>query len=461
MSFTYQYWRLNISGTDSSSAAVDIAEWKFYDSGSAQIGLIQNSRSAWSLTVDSAASGFPASNLIDGNASTIWSSSGGSTGFIIIDAGSAQTFDTIQLQTRPSSNQGSPNSFSVFVSDDGSTWGSAIASFTGSSNSSNLLSAYSLGGTYTHRYVKITIASVYSGPSNIVLAEVYTGATNGAAITAASDSNGTTGSFAPSFAFDNNAATFWNASGVPTAASPQWIRAQFASAVTVVSFSVQARNDASCGQTPTCFILQGSSDGSIWTTIGDYCATSWSAGQVQTFTAGNFGLGVAYRLRITANGSGGVSLSEWKLYDGGGTQISTPVGSSGASSSGGASAASESATSSTNGFDGNSSTFWASSNAPSTGSPQWLAYFFSDSSITLGSFSITDRSGNTSQAPTTFSLQKSTDNGATWTTLQSYTDTWSSDGTHTFTVSGGGSSITFRRTRSALGTRAGSRQRTH
>ena len=255
----------------------------------------------------------------------------------------------------------------------------------------------------------------------------------------------------PANAFDGSSSTFWDSGDQATAAIPDWLQYQFTSAVTVASFSIQARNDATYyAQAPASWALQGSSDGSTWTTIGKYSAKWASANQTQTFDVGSFALGKAYRLLITADSAGqNTSIAEWKLFDGGGTQISTPVGVSGASSSGGAANASTQGFNGGNfpapaAFDGSASTFWTSQTAggspPSSGSPEWLEYRFSSSSPSaLGSFSITARNdGSYNQAPSAFSLQSSPDD-VTWTTVGTYTATWTGAGqTQTFTVSGGG-----------------------
>jgi len=136
---------------------------------------VANSRSGWSiLAVDSTAGGYPASNMLDANAGTIWSSNGGTSGFISLDFGSAQTFNNVGLQTRPSSNQGSPNAFDVYVSTDGISWGSIVASFIGDAGTANALTYYALPAAQTKRYLKIQVNSVYTPPSNVVLAEIYT-----------------------------------------------------------------------------------------------------------------------------------------------------------------------------------------------------------------------------------------------------------------------------------------------
>jgi hypothetical protein len=132
-------------------------------------------RTGWAvLGTDSTAGGYPGSNVLDGNPSSIWSSSGGGSGYISLDMGaSGAAYDTLLIQNRADAGGlGSLNSFSVFVSADGVTWGTAIATFTGNSTPSQI-NTFALGGSYTQRYLKIQVASVF-GASNIVIAEIWT-----------------------------------------------------------------------------------------------------------------------------------------------------------------------------------------------------------------------------------------------------------------------------------------------
>lgn len=117
------------------------------------------------------------------------------------------------------------------------------------------------------------------------------------------------------------------------------------------------------------------------------------------------------------NGAGTnvVSIAEWKFFDGSDTQVATSGGTASASTT-------LSGTSAANAFDGNTSTLWASTAQPSSGSPQWLQYQFS-SAITASFISLTitgDVNFWFKQAPTAFLIQGSPD-GTTWTTIETYT----------------------------------------
>jgi hypothetical protein len=261
--------------------------------------------------------------------------------------------------------------------------------------------------------------------------------TTGGTAFAGTTQSGSSAGNAFSGGLDNN---WWisNSTSI-TVSTPDWLGYQFASAVDVSYFILSPRQDTTFGQQWPCDIaLQYSDDGTTWTTLyqyyGCFCPGNGGGTTLQwTCNASNAApvLGIAYRLLITATqGTTIASIVELKLYNSGGTQITT-----------GCIAAPSSSVTGNEGdggygaFDGNTATYWASNGTPSSGSPEWLAYWFGSGTPTVGSFSVKCRSLTYNQAPTAFSLQSSPD-GSTWTTIQSFTAaTWgSSSETQTFTI---------------------------
>jgi hypothetical protein len=233
----------------------------------------------------------------------------------------------------------------------------------------------------------------------------------------------------PANAFGGGSTTFWLGGANPSVAAPQWLQYQFPSPVDVASFSIQG--DTASGWAvgnPQDFSLQYSDDGSTWTTLYSYLGAGYTGSSfIQTFNAANAApasLGIAWRLLITNVGGGGVAaqISEWKLYDSRGTQITTSAfagpTSSAASTLGGSLA-----------FNGDGcATYWQSEGAPSIPSPEWLMYEFASSGVSVASFSIQ----SPSQGPVNFSVQYSYD-AITWTTAGIYTAaTWTACATQTF-----------------------------
>lgn len=295
--------------------------------------------------------------------------------------------------------------------------------------------------TVTYQYFRLYMTGVqYEGTGGAVsIAEwkFFDGSGSAISTSGGTASASSTVANTPASAFDGSASTFW-AGNPPTYSSPVWLQYEFTTTVTVGSFSLTNRNDMSL-QDPSEWILQGSNNGSTWTNIGRYSTGQWtSASQTITFQIGSFGLSTAYRLNVTNNESGGgvTALAEFALYNGA-SQITTDVG---GSATHGAAFSSTSQDGAGEAFDGNNSTYWASSAGTL---PQWLAYGFSSGSepAAITSFTITSRSGSLGQSPTAFTFDKSTDGGVTWTTLgSSYTTpgTWSNNETRTFTVTGAG-----------------------
>ncbi len=109
-------------------------------------------RSGWSATASSEGFGYPTGHLFDGNDNTLWSTGNGQTPgqWLLVDLGSAQTFDTILLAagTAPSDY---PRSWSVTTSTDGATYSAAV---TGTGALVGNTTSIAIGATAA-RYVRI------------------------------------------------------------------------------------------------------------------------------------------------------------------------------------------------------------------------------------------------------------------------------------------------------------------
>lgn len=118
-------------------------------------------------------------------------------------------------------------------------------------------------------FFSVAELKLYNGSTAIS----YTGAT----LTASSSLSG----YPVAQAFDGNASTIWHVDGSPTSA---WIQAQLSSAAKVTSFSITARSDQN--DRLNAFTLEGSNDGSSWTTLytGSNTASGWAQGGTKTFT---------------------------------------------------------------------------------------------------------------------------------------------------------------------------------
>ena len=111
-------------------------------------------------------------------------------------------------------------------------------------------------------------------------------------------------------AFDNLATgsvqnTTWSKwldnGGVPSATDPSWIRIRLPQAVVVNTLAVTSGNDVP-ERDPTDFTLQGSTDGSSWTTLGSWSAQTWATRlERKTWETGNASGYSYYRLNVTRN----------------------------------------------------------------------------------------------------------------------------------------------------------------
>jgi glucosylceramidase len=112
-------------------------------------------RTGWSASASVSHDGEPASNALDGVFDTRWSSGQAqSAGMSFqVDMGKAQSFSSIALDCG-ASNGDYPRGYQVFVSNDGSTWGSPIATGQGSNGYTVI--------TFTQqsaRYVKVVLTA--------------------------------------------------------------------------------------------------------------------------------------------------------------------------------------------------------------------------------------------------------------------------------------------------------------
>jgi hypothetical protein len=108
-------------------------------------------------------------------------------------------------------------------------------------------------------------------------------------------------------ALDGNVATHWHSGGE----MPTWWRAQFSSAQVFNRITIRNRNYNS-NRDPRDFLLQGSNDGTAWTTLATKTAITWSpADELKTFDFTNTTAYLYARIYITANnGDNYVNIAE-------------------------------------------------------------------------------------------------------------------------------------------------------
>jgi hypothetical protein len=274
------------------------------------------SRAGWSASATSTFSGtYLASNVLDGNTSTSCiSSGGGGVGWeLTVNFGSAQTFNTLKWQSRTDAGDACIQSFEVYVSNNGSTWGSPVAS----GYWPNLTVAiYQYLGPQTAQYVKVKSLAIY-GTFAASCCEFNVGAADYAIFSPIAMADNTTPSpFVASassqypstqyyawHAFEmGNTPSFWaTASG-----TSGWLKLDLGSGNTntLQWYSVQCDGDTS--RQPKDWTMEGSNDDSTWTTLDTVTAqTSWTVGLLREYVCDVATTAYRYfRLNVSANNAG-------------------------------------------------------------------------------------------------------------------------------------------------------------
>ncbi len=218
---------------------------------------------------------FPASNAVDGNTGTRWSSAFSDPQWLQVDLGTTATISQVVLNWEAAYGR----SFQIQVSGTGSTWTNVYSTTTGSGGVQTL----TVSGT--GRYVRMN-GTARGTPYGYSLWEFQVfgtigGSTCGTAdaaqgktATASSIENAT---FPASNAVDGNTGTRWSSAF----SDPQWLQVDLGGSATVCG--VQLSWEAAYA---SAFQIQVSADGSSWTTI--YSATTGTGG-VQTLTVNGSG----------------------------------------------------------------------------------------------------------------------------------------------------------------------------
>jgi hypothetical protein len=162
------------------------------------------------------------------------------------------------------------------------------------------ISATNSGGTGSATLVFTISAEGGSGPNR---------ATGGTSSTSSTNSPGNEG---VAQAFDGNVNTKWL-----TFASSGWIQYNFASGTswTITTYAITSANDFA-ERDPRNWTLQGSNNGSTWTTVDTRSNETFSARfERRVFTVASSGNYSAYRLNVTSNQSGTIlQLAELEFY---------------------------------------------------------------------------------------------------------------------------------------------------
>jgi hypothetical protein len=251
---------------------------------------------------------FPASNAVDGNTGTRWSSAFSDPQWLEVDLGSSQAICQVTLDWEAAY----ATAFQIQTSTDGSTWTSIYSTTTGTGGTQTL----NVSGT--GRYIRMN-GTARATPYGYSLWEFQVfsssagaacGTTNiaqGKTATASSLENAT---FPASNAVDGNTGTRWSSAF----SDPQWLEVDLGSSQAICQVTLDWEAAYATG-----FQIQTSTDGSTWSTI---YSTTTGTGGVQALSVS--GTGRYVRMYGTARATPyGYSLWEFQVY---GTSSSTGGG---------------------------------------------------------------------------------------------------------------------------------------
>jgi hypothetical protein len=260
----------------------------------------------------------------------------------------------------------------VSVTGDFSQTNNCSSVATGSSCTVNVTFKPSASGTRTGTLTVTSNAN--NSPATVSLTGSGIGATTNLALGATMTASGSTQGYVPSNTNDGNTSTYWESTDN---AFPQWLEADLGSAQTVGSITLDLPPSSSWATRTQTLSVQGSTDGSTWTTLAGSANYTFdpSTGNTVTISLPSAVSERYLRLNFTANtGWPAGQVSEFEIFPGG----AGGSGSGGGGSGGSTNLALNQLTSASgytqtyvpgNATDGNTSTYWESTN---NSFPQWL-----------------------------------------------------------------------------------------
>src|SRR5580692_4867600 len=254
---------------------------------------------------------FPASNAVDGNTGTRWSSAFSDPQWLQVDLGASASITQVVLQWEAAY----ATAFQIQTSPDGTNWTSIYSTTTGTGGTQTL------NVTGTGRYVRMN-GTARATPYGYSLWEfqVYGTAGGGSSCnptdaalnhpaTASSLENA---SFPASAAVDGNTSTRWSSAF----ADPQWLQVDLGASQTICEVTLDWE-----AAYATAFQIQTSADGTNWTTV---YSTTTGTGGTQTLSVS--GTGRYVRMYGTARATPyGYSLWEFGVYATGSGAAPTPT----------------------------------------------------------------------------------------------------------------------------------------
>jgi hypothetical protein len=219
------------------------------------------SRTGWVITASSSGGG-ATSNLVDGSATTRWSTGQAQANgqWLQVDLGARQAFNEIQLDSG-GNNGDYAHGYQVFVSNDGTSWGTAVATGTGGAQLQTIWL-----GPQSARYIKVVETAAATNWWSVVELNVLGGndtpppvALTRTGWTATASATG--GTDVPGNVLDGAAGTRWTTGAAQ--ANGQWLQIDMGAAQSFVQLTMDSGGSNDYAHGYQVFV---SNDGTNWGT---------------------------------------------------------------------------------------------------------------------------------------------------------------------------------------------------
>ena len=341
----YKFYKLTCLATNDSSDNWDLYGFHIYNRKNGKQNFHRGIPYLTELQQDgyilSASSQFDAVHATkyacDGNPNTKWAVAGNGVGaWLQLKLPAAQAFNGFQISSRGDGYiDQTPKDFQLQVSNDGENWTSLIqvrdAYFTAVSEYKTFQFENENAYLYYRLYIEANNGNGDTALGEFVLGNcvqeykrelhkydslipILSSDNDQGYKTSASSVLGDTAH--PAYcAFDGstNAENKWLSAANDTTSA--WLKIELPTASVANAFLLQMPNEMYRERSPKNFEIQGSNDGSSWTTLVTQSDLAWATNQARTFSCENSTAYKFYRIYITAsNGGTIVHIGEWKLY---------------------------------------------------------------------------------------------------------------------------------------------------
>jgi parallel beta-helix repeat protein len=291
------------------------------------IGPTTNIAAGQPASASSANSPYVAANLTDADASTYWESANGSfPQWAQVDLGQSYSIGKVTLKLPPSTAWGArTETLSVLGSTDGSNFstivGSAGYAFDPNTNSNTVSITF---GATTARYVRVNItANTGWGAGQLSDFEVFPASGSGGggggggstnlSLNQPASSSGHAQAYVPGNAEDGDPSTYWESTNN---AFPQWLQVDLGSAKSFSRIVLDLPPSSSWSTRTQTLSVQGSTDGSSFSTIVGSAGYTFNPSTGNTVTITFLSTSARYvRLNVTANtGWPAGQLSEFQVW---------------------------------------------------------------------------------------------------------------------------------------------------